>query len=96
MTAFFISDIHLHPNRPETVEAFLRVLEKIGQQTDTATAEKLSLYLLGDIFDAWIGDDDPEPLWQKIKEKLKQLTEEGFPLFWIAGNRDFLVGKQFF
>ena len=93
MPAFFISDIHLHPTRPQTVEQLLRVFKRMVKNTEQSPCKQL--FLLGDIFDAWIGDDDPEPLWQQIKQSLLQLREQGFDLYWIAGNRDFLVGQRF-
>jgi UDP-2,3-diacylglucosamine hydrolase len=91
MSAFFISDIHLHPLRPATVAQLLAVFQRIAKETETPK----QLFLLGDIFDAWIGDDDPEPLWQEIKSELRNLTNSGIHLYWIAGNRDFLVGPRF-
>ncbi|MEY3182933.1 MAG: hypothetical protein RLZ35_918 [Pseudomonadota bacterium] len=93
MPAFFLSDIHLHPTRQKTVDQLKFVLQHIEDMG--RFVKERQLFLLGDIFDAWIGDDDKEPLWQEIKDRLKKLTTTGCPVYWIAGNRDFLVGNTF-
>lgn len=54
-----------------------------------------ALYILGDLFEAWIGDDDPEPLHAEIAAALKALQQAGVPCYFIHGNRDFLLGKRF-
>lgn len=54
-----------------------------------------ALYILGDLFEAWIGDDDPEPLHHEIAAALKALHQAGVPCYFIHGNRDFLLGKRF-
>lgn len=59
------------------------------------TANIDALYVLGDLFEMWIGDDDNSPFHQQIKHAFKQLTDSGTPCYFIHGNRDFLVGKQF-
>ena len=59
-------------------------------------ASKVSaVYILGDLFDAWIGDDDNTPPNKKIKDQLKKLTDSGTKVFLQQGNRDFLIGQQF-
>lgn len=93
MPAFFISDIHLHPTRQKTVDQLLGVLQRMTDEKRSDGHNQL--FLLGDIFDAWIGDDDPEPLWQRIRGALKKLKDAGFSIYWMAGNRDFLVGPLF-
>jgi UDP-2,3-diacylglucosamine hydrolase len=54
-----------------------------------------ALYILGDLFEAWIGDDDPNPLHRQIASALKALAESGVPCYFLHGNRDFLVGQRF-
>ena len=88
MADYFISDLHLRPERPDINRAFLSFLEQIS-----ADAEKL--YLLGDIFEAWIGDDAMLPQIEPITTALKQLDKLGCQLFFQHGNRDFLVGPAF-
>lgn len=84
----FISDLHLDNARPEVVQAFLRFL------TDHATGCE-ALYILGDFFEAWIGDDAPNDLGDKVIEALHTLSEKGSDVFIMHGNRDFLLGEQF-
>jgi len=84
----FISDLHLSGEQPETVRLFLDFLEH-----HAPGAEKL--YILGDLFDAWIGDDleiEPAP---QIKAALKRLSDNGTRILLMHGNRDFLLGGQF-
>ena len=85
----FVSDLHLQPARPVLTEAFLRFL-------DNYALGAKQLYLLGDIFEYWLGDDAmSEPFNQQILSALRRVSDAGVQLFWIAGNRDFLVGEQF-
>jgi len=87
--ALFISDLHLQAALPRTTQAFFDFLTE-----HAAFAQQL--YLLGDIFEYWAGDDDLEtPYNRAIANALRQLGERGVQLFWIAGNRDFLVGSAF-
>jgi len=87
--ALFISDLHLQESHPRTVEAFFRFLEDHGRHTR-------QLYLLGDIFEYWAGDDDLDtPLHARIVAALRALADSGVELYWMAGNRDFLVGQGF-
>lgn len=88
MTALFISDLHLYHQRPAVTEAFRQFLRQEAVQAD-------SLYVLGDLFEAWIGDDDPDPHNRSIVTSLKALTDSGTRCFFIRGNRDFLVGDRF-
>lgn len=88
MALRFISDLHLHESRPATAGALFNYLDNLPEDTE-------ALYLLGDIFDAWVGDDDDLPFHQDIKQKLKTVSERGVPLFFMHGNRDFLIGKGF-
>lgn len=84
----FIADLHLCPEEPAITAGFLRFLA--GQ-----AREAQALYILGDLFEAWIGDDDPEPLHREIALAIKALVDSGVPCYFIHGNRDFLVGKHF-
>lgn len=88
MTTLFISDLHLHPARPAIIEGFIAYLASIRGEAE-------SLYILGDLFEAWIGDDSPEPAYQPVKSALKQCVEHGTPVFMMHGNRDFLIGQTF-
>jgi len=87
--ALFISDLHLQESHPLTAAAFFRFLEEHARHTR-------QLYLLGDIFEYWAGDDDLDtPFHARILASLRALSDSGVALFWIAGNRDFLVGQGF-
>ena len=88
MTTLFISDLHLEEDRPDIADQFLRFLE-----TEALNAD--ALYILGDLFESWVGDDDPNPHYQWIKQALKKLTNKGVPVYFMHGNRDFMIGEQF-
>ncbi len=88
MTTLFIADLHLSPLRPDITACFLRFMQREAPQ-----AEKL--YVLGDLFEFWIGDDDNSPFNTSIKNAFKALTQQGVECFFIQGNRDFLLGKRF-
>lgn len=83
-----ISDLHLDAARPDISDQFLQFLRVEARQAGT-------LYILGDLFEAWIGDDDPDPDKQRIQQALRELTESGVPCYLMHGNRDFLIGKRF-
>ena len=87
--ALFVSDLHLQAALPRTTQAFFDFLE---QQAKHAA----QLYLLGDIFEYWAGDDDIDTPYQRgIVDALRAISDHGVQLFWIAGNRDFLAGAAF-
>ena len=87
--ALFISDLHLQPSHPRTCAAFLAFLEERAKAAQ-------ALYLLGDIFEYWAGDDDlPDPFHRSIVEALRAVSDAGVAVYWLAGNRDFLVGADF-
>lgn len=88
MAILIVSDLHLTTERPAIGEAFLHFL-----QTDARTAE--ALYILGDVFEIWLGDDALIPAYQPFIEAIKSLTDSGVPCYVMRGNRDFLLGKQF-
>lgn len=85
----FIADLHLSAERPATLALFLQFLEQRAPQAD-------ALYILGDLFDAWIGDDDDGELANRVREGLRRLVQDtGTPVFFQRGNRDFLIGDAF-
>ena len=84
----FISDLHLCDSRPATVDLFLRFLRN-------EAAKAKNLYILGDLFDAWVGDDDDSQTAKQVIKGIKQLTERGTDVFIMHGNRDFLIGEDF-
>lgn len=84
----FISDLHLTPERPETVALFIGFLS--GRARGAG-----HLYILGDLFDAWIGDDDDRPPYPEIRAALRKLTHHGTLCRLLHGNRDFLIGRAF-
>lgn len=87
--ALFISDLHLQASHPRTADAFFDFLA-------TRAIHAESLYLLGDIFEYWAGDDDlATPFNAGVAAALHRLAERGVKLYWMAGNRDFLVGTGF-
>lgn len=88
MSVLFISDLHLDPERPETIRLFLDFAEH------EARAAK-SLYILGDLFEAWVGDDEDEPGLARVRSAIRDLTARQVPVFVMHGNRDFLLGPRF-
>jgi UDP-2,3-diacylglucosamine hydrolase len=88
VTTLFISDLHLDGTRPDITAQFLDFLAREARQAR-------ALYILGDLFEAWIGDDDPDPGKRRVIEALRAVTQAGVPTFLIHGNRDFLIGKRF-
>jgi UDP-2,3-diacylglucosamine hydrolase len=98
MKTYFIADLHLDDSRPHITQLFLDFLHEIKQDADT-------LYILGDLFEYWIGDDVLDlpletcprtiKLMQSVVIALKGLTDHGVTLYLVHGNRDFLLGKYF-
>ena len=88
MATLFISDLHIDASRPLIVGQFLRFL-----QSEAKSAE--ALYILGDLFESWIGDDAPDPAQSAAIAGLRTLTLGGVPCFVMHGNRDFLLSRQF-
>jgi UDP-2,3-diacylglucosamine hydrolase len=82
----FISDLHLTPERPAAIALFQRFLEGIAPGA-------AGLYILGDFFEAWVGDDDLElPFHQDLAARIRRLVDSGVPVYFMPGNRDFLAG----
>lgn len=88
MTTLFVSDLHLHASRPAVTDCFLRFLG------DTARQAK-ALYILGDLFESWIGDDVPGHTGLRVSAALRGLADHGIPCSFMHGNRDFLISRDF-
>jgi len=88
VTTLFISDLHLEAERPDIADQFLRFAE-----TEALRSE--ALYILGDLFESWVGDDDPNEHYQWIRQSLRKLTRKNVPVFFMHGNRDFMIGEKF-
>ena len=88
MAYCFISDLHLQEERPDITQAFLDFLEETASKAER-------LYILGDLFEVWIGDDFKSELSHLIKEKLLLLKAASTSVFTMHGNRDFLIGERF-
>jgi UDP-2,3-diacylglucosamine hydrolase len=88
MTRLFVSDVHLDASAPGAIEQFISFL-----QSHAAKAE--ALYILGDLFEVWVGDDETDPDKKTVCEALRALTSQGVACFVIHGNRDFLLGRDF-
>ncbi len=85
---YFISDLHLDASRPEMITLF-------ADFASTEFVDAKALYILGDFFEYWVGDDQPLGRLEPVVASLQALTKTGVPIFFIAGNRDFLIGKAF-
>jgi UDP-2,3-diacylglucosamine hydrolase len=88
MSTLFVSDLHLDPSRPAAIEAFVALVRGPAQAAD-------GVYLLGDVFEAWLGDDDDAPLAGRIAAELRMLADAGVPVAFMRGNRDFLLGQAY-
>lgn len=88
MTTLFISDLHLNETRPQVTEAFFSFLRSLR-------SEASALYILGDLFDAWIGDDDDRALVADVAAALAALAQSGTQVYFQHGNRDFLLGEAY-
>ena len=88
MTVLFISDLHLDGSRPDISQQFLDFLSGEARRAEC-------LYILGDLFEAWIGDDDPDTDKRRVIAAMRSLADAGVKCFVMHGNRDFLLGKRF-
>ena len=88
MTTLFVSDLHLEAERPAITDLFVRFLR------ERARAAR-ALYVLGDLFEAWVGDDDPAEPGATVARELRALRDAGVPVFFLRGNRDFLLGEAY-
>lgn len=88
MTTLFISDLHLDQSRPEIIAIFRRFIADEAVNAD-------ALYILGDLFEAWIGDDADDATGKQFIDAMRPLRDAGKPCFYMHGNRDFLLGERF-
>lgn len=86
--SLFISDLHLDPSRPEHLQALATLLDEHAGRADV-------LYVLGDLFEAWIGDDDDSEFNVSAEQVFKRFSSAGSKLYFMHGNRDFMLGKEF-
>lgn len=85
---WFISDLHLDADHPAATNQFFSFLKQCDSSVE-------AIYILGDLFEAWIGDDDDTPFHRSILTALKSVTQRGIPIYLLHGNRDFLIGRRF-
>ena len=88
MATLFVSDLHLDATRPDITRLFLDFLEGKARTSE-------ALYVLGDLFEAWVGDDDPSEIGAQVAQGLYALSKAGVPVHFMRGNRDFLIGRDF-
>ena len=88
MSVLFVSDLHLEAERPDITRAFLHFLEQRASQAE-------ALYILGDFFEVWIGDDGMDEFQRSIAAALRRLSASGTRIYLMHGNRDFLIGRRF-
>ena len=88
MPILFVSDLHLDETRPQATRAFLDLLSGPAREASAC-------YILGDLFEVWVGDDDDAPWLDPIRSALAELTAAGIHCAFIHGNRDFLIGDAF-
>jgi UDP-2,3-diacylglucosamine hydrolase len=84
----FISDTHFNDAHPGIAQRFVDFLK-----LNTLSIE--TLYLLGDLFDVWVGDDDTSPVIEQISDALAECAASGVKIYFIHGNRDYLIGQKF-
>lgn len=88
MATLLLSDVHLDASRPDITAQFLAYIDEARGRFET-------VYILGDLFEAWVGDDDTDPHNRDVEKALKRLSDHGIKLFFQHGNRDFLIGEDF-
>jgi UDP-2,3-diacylglucosamine hydrolase len=88
MSVLFISDLHLEAERPDITRAFLHFLSTRARMAE-------ALYILGDFFEAWIGDDGMDEFQHSIARALREVSDGGTRVYLMHGNRDFLIGRAF-
>ena len=88
MSIAFVSDLHLEPIENKRVKVFFQFL-------NNAVNKYEELYILGDFFEYWIGDDDTQSVNKLIMQRLKAASDNGLKIYFIHGNRDFLIGSEF-
>ncbi|HEZ1581424.1 TPA: UDP-2,3-diacylglucosamine diphosphatase [Neisseria meningitidis] len=87
--AYFISDLHLSEKHPELTALLLRFLRS------SAAGQARAVYILGDLFDFWVGDDEVSELNTSVVREIRKLSDKGVAVFFVRGNRDFLIGRDF-
>ncbi len=85
---YFIADLHLSEEQPEMTECLMRFLTSDALQAD-------ALYILGDLFEYWLGDDNVTPLSTQVANAFTTLAAQGVPIYFIHGNRDFLIRQRY-
>ena len=88
MSTLFISDLHLDPDRPRIVDLYTRFLREEARSAE-------ALYILGDLFESWIGDDDDSALAAHVAAETRALSARGVAVHFMHGNRDFLLGPAY-
>lgn len=89
MSTLFIADLHLSENHPKITQALFSFLDNRTENID-------ALYILGDLFEVWIGDDEHTPLMDEVAAKIRNYsTENNIAIYYIHGNRDFMIGKKY-
>jgi UDP-2,3-diacylglucosamine hydrolase len=88
VTTALISDLHLDASRPQVTALFKQLVAGEARGLE-------ALYILGDLFEAWVGDDDTDPHHDGVRRSLRALTESGVAAYFMRGNRDFLIGERF-
>ena len=88
MATLFISDLHLSGEQPTITENFIRFLNTEARSAD-------ALYILGDLFEAWLGDDMILPVSQQALAEIKAMSHNDVPVYFMHDNRDFLIGNTF-
>jgi UDP-2,3-diacylglucosamine hydrolase len=88
MSTLFVSDVHLNNARANIVRAFIEFLDQKARHAD-------ALFILGDLFDEWLGDDDDNPPHREVSDALAALTATGLSVSVVHGNHDFLLGRKF-
>ena len=88
MLTWFISDLHLDPSRPAVIELAQRFLSTTAKGAE-------HVYILGDLFEYWLGDDSPRHGLEPVLEAFTALTQSGTKITFMHGNRDFLIGNEF-
>lgn len=91
MNRYFISDLHLDESKPKTTKLFQTFIKQIIKENINDT----EVYILGDLFESWIGDDYDNPFHDEIKLLLTSMSNSGVKVFFLFGNRDFLIGETF-
>jgi UDP-2,3-diacylglucosamine hydrolase len=88
VSTLLVSDLHLDAARPDTTALFLRFLRDEARDAE-------ALYVLGDLFEAWVGDDEDDALADAVRTGLRAVADAGVPVWLARGNRDFLLGPRF-